>query len=203
VVYFSVRKLEWSAASRTPAETRAIGSQVGELLCPGDVVCLAGPMGAGKTTLAQGIAAGLGVGEPVCSPTFTLIQEYPGRLPLWHVDAYRLRGAAEALDLGLDEFVRLGGVTLIEWPERIGGALPGERLDALLSMGEGDERQIRFRSHGERASEIVRALRKLRGGRTDSTGGARRRGAGSRGGRRNAARPGDRDVGGALRGGGC
>src|SRR5436305_2135610 len=106
-------------------QTRRIGGRLAALLAPGDVILLEGPFGAGKTTFTQGIARGLGVTDDyITSPTFTLINEYPGRLPLYHVDLYRLDSAAQALDLGLTDYLDSPGVTVIEWPERAAALLP-------------------------------------------------------------------------------
>jgi tRNA threonylcarbamoyladenosine biosynthesis protein TsaE len=139
----------------SPGETEALGRLLGGLLHEGDFVSLRGPMGAGKTALAQGIAAGLGVEEPVCSPSFTLVHEYAGRLPVWHIDAYRLSGPGEAPDLGLQEPERAGGVTLLEWPERIAGALPADHLAIEVIPGEGDQRAFHLQPEGPRAIEVA------------------------------------------------
>ena len=149
--------MEWSTISRSAAETRRIGQVIGERLAAGDVVCLRGPMGAGKTTLAQGIAAGLGIDEPVSSPTFALVHQYAGRLPLWHVDAYRLRHPDEALDLALPE-LKQSGVIVIEWPERIGPAVPADHLDVELSSLRDDDRQVTIRGGGARSTALAHAL---------------------------------------------
>ena len=121
------------------AATEALGVRLGARLGAGDVVCLAGPLGAGKTTLARGaISAWTGQPEETPSPTYTLVQIYEGeRGQLWHVDLYRLRRAEEAQELGLDDaFVT--SACLIEWPERLGGYLPSDRLDVVLAAeGEG------------------------------------------------------------------
>src|SRR5436305_10131907 len=106
-------------------------------------------MGAGKTMLAQGIAAALGIDEPVSSPTFALVHEYAGRLPLWHVDAYRLRHPDEALDLALPE-LRQSGVIVIEWPEQLGPAVPGDPLDVELLPLRDDDRQMTIRGWAAR-----------------------------------------------------
>ncbi len=111
-------------SSLTADETLAIGRRLSENLKPGDVVTLSGQLGAGKTTLVKGIASGLGVEEPVTSPTFTLIQEYEGRIPLYHVDLYRITEAEQLEDLGLEEYFYGNGVTLIEWPEKAVSFLP-------------------------------------------------------------------------------
>ena len=122
-----------------PAATLALGRRLGAQLEAGDVVCLSGGLGAGKTTLARGaIEAWTGAPEDAPSPTYTLVQTYDGpKGPLWHVDLYRLKRAEEAWELGLeDAFAE--AACLIEWPERLGGALPGDRLDVSLSSeGEG------------------------------------------------------------------
>lgn len=119
--------------------TVALGRRLGAVLEIGDVVCLAGGLGAGKTTLARGaIAVWTGADEEAPSPTFTLVQTYEGaKGPLWHVDLYRLKGEDEVFELGLDEAFG-AAANLVEWPERLGGALPRDRLDiALEPSGEG------------------------------------------------------------------
>lgn len=123
--------------SRSPAATRALGARLGAAARPGDVIALGGPLGAGKTELARGIARGLGVTEPVASPTFILVAEHEGRVPLFHVDCYRIAGPAEALAAGILDDRTAEGVTVIEWAERLGGALPAGRLDVAID-GAGD-----------------------------------------------------------------
>jgi tRNA threonylcarbamoyladenosine biosynthesis protein TsaE len=117
--------------SSGPAQTHALGLAVAGLLRPGDVVLLSGDLGAGKTQLAKGIAAGLGVTEPVVSPTFAILREYEGALPVFHLDVYRLDHVQEAVDLALDETFDLG-VTLVEWGEGIRELLPADRLEISL-----------------------------------------------------------------------
>ena len=121
--------------SRGADDTLAVGAALGRLLLPGDVLVLSGTLGAGKTTLTQGLARGLGIEDYVTSPTFTLVNEYRPRAAgpaLYHVDLYRTSGAAEALDLGLDEYLGLAdlpaGVAVVEWAERAPDALPAEYL---------------------------------------------------------------------------
>ncbi|PKM83392.1 MAG: tRNA (adenosine(37)-N6)-threonylcarbamoyltransferase complex ATPase subunit type 1 TsaE [Firmicutes bacterium HGW-Firmicutes-14] len=118
--------------SSSPEKTIEVGRALGALLKPGDVICLEGDLGAGKTHFAKGIALGLGVGEHVTSPTFTLINEYEGRLPMYHVDAYRLEDEDEAYELGLEEYLYGTGVTIIEWPGNIRQILPGEHLEVKI-----------------------------------------------------------------------
>jgi tRNA threonylcarbamoyladenosine biosynthesis protein TsaE len=121
-----------------PAATTALGRALGAVARAGDLVCLWGELGAGKTHLAKAFGAGLGVTETITSPSFILMAEYEGRLPLFHVDPYRLAGAEDALQGGLLDERQSRGVTLIEWPERLGDALPPERLDVRI-QGSGDE----------------------------------------------------------------
>jgi len=120
-------------------ETRKLGEAVAALLVPGDVLALSGDLGAGKTTFVQGVAAGLGVTAPVVSPTFTLVREYEGRLPVLHVDVYRLDRVQDVLDLGFDEMLERGGVVLVEWGGAIEGLLPGSSLSITLLVSEDDE----------------------------------------------------------------
>ena len=136
-------------ASPTAEDTRAIGAAFAPLLRPGDVIALTGELGAGKTTLVQGIAGALGYDGAVTSPTFTLVREY--RTPtftLVHADVYRLDRVQDALDLGLDETAE-DGVLLIEWGDAVDALLPGDRLVVELSVpGEDDARKIALRSEG-------------------------------------------------------
>jgi tRNA threonylcarbamoyladenosine biosynthesis protein TsaE len=148
--------------SRSPAETQAFGRSLGELLRAGDVVALSGPLGAGKTCLVQGIAAGLGVDRsvPVTSPTFVLVAEYPGRLWLRHADFYRVESYARLEDAGFDDLLAGDAVVVVEWPERFPDALPPDRLELTLEAGAGaEERTLRIRARGERAREIEEGLR--------------------------------------------
>jgi tRNA threonylcarbamoyladenosine biosynthesis protein TsaE len=138
--------------------TRALGVALGALARPGDVVCLTGPLGVGKTQLAKGFAAGLGVSEPVVSPSFVLMAEHHGRLPLFHIDLYRLDDASEAIDDGLLDEREADGVTLIEWADRLGASLPGGRLDIAID-GAGDEpRSIGLRATDARHARYLEVL---------------------------------------------
>jgi tRNA threonylcarbamoyladenosine biosynthesis protein TsaE len=112
------------------SETESFGEKLGELALPGDVICLEGDLGAGKTTLTQAIAKGLDVPDScyVTSPSFAILHEYPGRIPLYHMDFYRLHDVSEIEDLGFEEYFYLLGLTVIEWPERAGDLLPANRL---------------------------------------------------------------------------
>ncbi len=134
--------------TRSANETQALGAALGRLLWPGAVVCLEGDLGAGKTCLTQGIGHGLDVAEPVISPTFTLIREYHGRLPLFHVDCYRLRDVDDAWALGLDDYLYGDGVTVIEWADRVAPLLPDERLWIRLDPVNGDSRRVSLTATG-------------------------------------------------------
>jgi tRNA threonylcarbamoyladenosine biosynthesis protein TsaE len=120
------------------AETVALGERLGALAMAGDLICLWGDLGAGKTQLAKGIALGLGISDTVNSPTFVLMSEYAGRLPLFHVDLYRLADAADALAGGVVDERQADGLTVVEWPDRMGPVLPAARLDVRID-GTGDE----------------------------------------------------------------
>ncbi len=141
-------------------ETAGVGEKLGGLLQVGDVVCLNGELGAGKTRFAQGVARGLGIDAPVTSPTFTLINEYYGRLPFYHIDVFRLDDPLEMKDLGCDEYFYGTGVTLVEWAERMDEILPEERLDiAINRIDEGvDSREIIPAPHGERYRRLLKEL---------------------------------------------
>jgi tRNA threonylcarbamoyladenosine biosynthesis protein TsaE len=128
-----------AARTASPDETRSLAATLADLSQPGDVLVLAGDLGAGKTTFTQGFARGLGVDEPVTSPTFTLAQQYDGRLRVHHLDVYRLEQLAEVDDLGLAELLDDGGVVLIEWGDAILGVLPNDYLEVRLTYGAPDQ----------------------------------------------------------------
>ena len=114
--------------THSPEETWKLAAELAGGLGPGTVIALHGDLGAGKTCFIQGYAAALGIDEPVTSPTYTIIGEYEGRLPLHHIDLYRLSGPEEALGLGLEEYFDINGITAIEWAERADGLLPPDLL---------------------------------------------------------------------------
>ena len=124
--------------SRSPAETQVLGEHLGARLAPGAVVACTGLLGAGKTCFLQGLARGLGVTTDVTSPTFVLINQYRGRLPLYHLDAYRTGSLTELVDLGLEEMLDGDGVTVIEWADKLLPLLPARTIRVHLS-GLGDE----------------------------------------------------------------
>ena len=142
-------------------ETRSLASTLGAILRPGDMLCLIGDLGAGKTTFTQGLALGLGLppDEPVNSPTFMLLAEHPGgRVPLFHFDVYRLPDSSALYDLAFDEYLSGEGVVVIEWADRITDALPPDRLDLVFSAVSYETRQITITAQGERAKEILSQL---------------------------------------------
>ena len=141
-----------------PDETISLGKKLGRLLKPGDVVALYGELGAGKTVLTKGIARGLGVEADVHSPTFTLIHEHPGPIPLYHVDLYRLSSEQEVETLGLEEYIYSDGVTVIEWANTARSLLPAERLDITLRMTGDTERELIFETESEPMGKIIEAL---------------------------------------------
>lgn len=134
-------------ALSNPKETQQLGFDLGRRLAPGDLVCLSGPLGAGKTTFAQGLAQAIGIAEPISSPTFVLMNEYlDGTIPLLHLDAYRMEGWEydELRDAGLEEFLsRTDAIRLIEWPEMVAPWLPQPRFRIVLNI-EDDSRTVQL-----------------------------------------------------------
>ncbi len=153
--------------SRSPEQTRRVGSRLGGVLQAGDVICLQGDLGAGKTTFVQGIAQGWGSLDSVSSPTFILVNMYRradqdkgGVTPplLFHMDAYRLESALEAEELDLDSMLAQGAL-LIEWPERMNGLIPTERLWVNLEHIDEEEREMKFKATGKRYDDLLEVIR--------------------------------------------
>jgi tRNA threonylcarbamoyladenosine biosynthesis protein TsaE len=139
-------QLERHLVCPDPGATSALGHALASAARPGDVICLWGELGAGKTHLAKSFGRGLGVTDTITSPSFILMAEYTGRLPLFHLDLYRLADAADALAGGLIDDRQAAGVTIVEWPDRLGPTLPARRLDVIIE-GVGDEpRSITLRT---------------------------------------------------------
>lgn len=155
-IYFSLNSAK---------ETDAFGRALGTIAAPGDVICLDGDLGAGKTTMTQSIAGGVGVPAScyVTSPSFAIFHEYPGRLPLYHMDFYRLHDCTEIEDLGLDEYFYMDGVCVIEWALRGEEILPDERLHLYISITAEQARMVRclFNSKGwgDRMTWLLHSLR--------------------------------------------
>ena len=146
--------------SRSPEQTRRVGSRLGGVLQAGDVICLQGDLGAGKTTFVQGIAQGWGSVDSVSSPTFILVNMYrrADQSQLFHMDAYRLESTPEAEELDLDSMLAQGAL-LIEWPERMNGLIPNERLWVNLEHIDEEEREMKFKATGKRYDELLEVIR--------------------------------------------
>jgi tRNA threonylcarbamoyladenosine biosynthesis protein TsaE len=151
----------FSIITSSPEQTHRIGEILGSLLGPGDLLCLYGDLGAGKTNFAFGIARGLAVREQyITSPTFTFVNEYAGRVPLYHIDLYRLKDPSELEGIGFEEYISSDGVTVIEWAERAEDELPEERLSVYLSYVDEHSREIGFLAEGERYEKLLDKLKK-------------------------------------------
>ncbi|WP_018130950.1 tRNA (adenosine(37)-N6)-threonylcarbamoyltransferase complex ATPase subunit type 1 TsaE [Effusibacillus pohliae] len=144
--------------THSPEQTRAVAERLARLLQAGDVLTLTGDLGAGKTTFTQGLAKGLGVEEPVSSPTFMLIREYEGRLPLYHMDVYRLGEQAGSEDLGIEEYLYGDGVSVIEWAEFVQPLLPDDYLQVTIRKTGESERRIEIAGHGVRFARMLEEL---------------------------------------------
>lgn len=147
--------------SRSAEETRDIGNRLGHLLEPGDLICLQGELGAGKTTLVQGLAEGWGSQDEVTSPTFVLVNEYrrSNSARLFHMDAYRLEGEREAAELDIDRLLTEGAL-IVEWPERIWSALPAGELRVHLEFVTEKQRQLKFKANGVRFERMLDKLQR-------------------------------------------
>lgn len=144
--------------TRDPASTRTLAGALASVAMPGDLVSLIGDLGTGKTQFAKGFGAGLGITDTIVSPSFVLMAEYRGRLPLFHIDLYRLADAAEALAGGLVDDRQAEGVTLVEWAERLADAMPDERLEVVFD-GTGEEpRTIGLRAVGMSYGRYLAAI---------------------------------------------
>jgi tRNA threonylcarbamoyladenosine biosynthesis protein TsaE len=143
--------------SRSTEDTERLGEGFGQLLGAGDIVCLYGELGTGKTVLSKGLATGLGVAgrERVRSPSFVLIHHYRGRMPVHHVDLYRLSGPTDIADIGLRELLGGDGVAMIEWADKLESSLPSERLDISLEHQSEGTRLITIRPQGSRYRGLV------------------------------------------------
>jgi len=127
--------------SNSPAETEGLGQRLAEKLNPGDIIAFTGDLGAGKTAFTRGLARGLGIVERVTSPTFTIVNEYEGKLPLFHFDMYRLGSSEELFDIGWEDYLARGGVCAVEWSENIEDEL-GECIRVDIRRGAHDDQRI-------------------------------------------------------------
>lgn len=137
-------------------DTIKLGEKLSLLLRPGSVVTLTGQLGSGKTTFVKGLAAGLGVTDMITSPTFTIVKEYNGELPLYHMDVYRLEHSEE--DIGFTEYFEGNGISVVEWAEFIKEYLPGERLDIEIKYIDEHSRMIIFNPRGSHYERVVESL---------------------------------------------
>ena len=145
----------------SPAQTIRLGRMVGEILSAGAFVALMGSLGAGKTLLTKGIAGGLGVEDAgeVTSPTFVLVNEYRGRVPVYHIDLYRLESFAEVEAIGWEEWIDGPGITLVEWADKIEDDLPEERVEVHLQWAGEEKRRLIFYGRGRKGTQIIEELR--------------------------------------------
>lgn len=141
--------------SHSETQTRRLGMRLATLLQAGDVVALIGDLGSGKTRWIQGMCQGLDVVDPVISPTFTLVNEYRGRLPVYHIDLYRLSDAAESLSFGLEEYLYGNGITLVEWADKALEFFPKNYLAIELYYLEDTKRRVVMRPYGDRFSHLL------------------------------------------------
>lgn len=158
-------RMSLELVSQSPQQTEAIGRIAGESLTSGSVVALIGTLGAGKTLFARGVAAGNKL-PPDCSassPTFALVNEYPGILTLFHLDAYRLSGALELDSLGFDEMCESGGAVIIEWADRVAESIPSDHLRIEFQVVDSDSRRITIAAFGQKSQAIADALRQSAG----------------------------------------
>jgi len=145
--------------TRSPEQTQEFGKRLGKIARPGDVILLVGKLGAGKTCLTQGIAWGLDIDEYAASPSFVLVRELYGRLPLYHVDFYRLENLEEIAELGLDEYFYGKGVSVVEWAEKALSLLPAENLLIEMEYVADSERRLELKSSGQRYREMAAQLK--------------------------------------------
>jgi len=145
--------------AQSPEQTQQFGTRLGEIARPGDVILLVGKLGAGKTCLTQGIAWGLGIDDYAASPSFVLVRELYGRLPLYHLDFYRLENLEEIAELGLDEYFYGQGVSVVEWADRALELLPPEHLLIEMEYISDTERHLKLKPSGKRYREMAAELK--------------------------------------------
>jgi len=147
--------------TKSTSETIRLGKKIGKLLTAGDVVALVGELGAGKTQFIKGLAAGVGMGNPtyISSPSFTLINEYPGKIPFYHVDLFRLAREKDAEDLGLEDYFQGGGITAIEWADKIPSLLPKEMLFIHIAYTGKNKRSLEIIGKGKRYVELISSFK--------------------------------------------
>ena len=149
-----------ATTTASPEATQGLGRKLGELAQPGDIFLLSGELGSGKTCLTQGIAWGLGIEGYATSPSFVVMNQYQGRLPLYHIDLYRLENVAEVMDLGLDDYLYGQGVCVVEWADRAPQAFPSEHLQINISYVSETSRRFELKPGGKRYVELLSQLKK-------------------------------------------
>ena len=153
--------MEYEVITERKEETKELGKRLAPLFERGDVVLLKGDLGAGKTTFTGGVAEGLSIDEKVISPTFNIMKCYfKGRIPLYHIDAYRLEN--QNIEIGLDEYIEGDGVCLIEWPMYIEKLIPDDYLEITINNLGGDKRRLAFEAHGDRFDALVAKLKEAK-----------------------------------------
>ena len=148
---------ELNIYTNTSEETRALGEKIGSHVLPNMVILMEGDLGAGKTTLTQGIARGLHIARNVTSPTFTILKVYHGDMPLYHIDGYRLEGISQ--DLGFEELLEDDGLTVIEWAQYLEDLVPEEYLRLDIHLLEEGRREFAFTAHGEKYEDLLEAIK--------------------------------------------
>lgn len=148
--------MEYRLTSKNELETIEIAQNFESEKFPNMIICLDGELGSGKTVFTKGIANALGIEETITSPTFTIIKEYQGEFPLYHMDVYRLDGNTEGL--GIEEYFNKGGVVVIEWAETVKSILPEERLDITFKVLDENKRLLIFQPHGRKYEELCEAV---------------------------------------------
>ena len=154
-------KAELEIISPSPLKTQKLGSYLGKLAEPGDVFLLSGNLGAGKTCLTQGIARGLGIDDYVMSPSFVIARELYGRLPLYHIDLYRLDQTGEIMDLGLDEYFHGHGLSVVEWADKGLDILPEDALLVQIDYLGDTSRRFTFKARSKRYRQLLSRLREF------------------------------------------
>ena len=149
-----------SFTTNSPEETKSLGKKIGKLLKQGNVVALIGNLGAGKTVIAKGLCSGLGVKEDyITSPTYTIINQYDGRIPVYHIDLYRLKNSKELYNLGWDEYIYGHGACIIEWADRAAEMLSEEYLTVNLEVMGKDKRKITLQAKGDSYKSLLERVR--------------------------------------------
>ena len=148
--------MEYKVTTHSDLETIELAQNFESEKFPNMIICLDGELGSGKTVFTKGIANALGITDTVTSPTFTIIKEYDGELPLYHMDAYRLDGNAD--NLGIEEYFNKGGIVIIEWAKMIEDLLPKERLDIKIKIVDEDKRLFIITPHGKQYEELCEAV---------------------------------------------